>query len=129
MNRFIAMTLSILAFASCKKSDRIPKAEHELISTIEKMELNNGENLLMPSTPALLMAPGEQAEVHFRQLTSDPFDSLPGQLMFSSSDPSVAMLSADGKVIAKQTGVTTLTATNSTAKKTVIQVAVQSGGL
>ena len=91
---------------------------------IAKVALGPAEVLLYANTPGLIMLKGEQAILTIRQITSNPADTIPTGLTFSSSDASVATFGSDGKVTALQTGVCKVTATNAQGKKMTCQVAV-----
>lgn len=95
---------------------------------IEKVALAPAEVLLYANTSGLIMLPGEQAVLTIRQLTNNAADSIPAGLTYASSDASIATFGSDGKVMAKQTGICKVTATNAQGKKITIQVAVLASG-
>lgn len=95
---------------------------------IEKVTLAPAEVLLYANTSGLIMLPGEQAVLTIRQLTNNIADSIPSGLTYASSAASIATFGSDGKVIAKQTGICKVTATNAQGKKITIQVAVVASG-
>lgn len=96
---------------------------------IEKVALAPGDTLIYGNTSGLIMSVGEQVFLRIRQITGDLSDSIPVGLTFSSTNPSIATFTSDGKVTALQTGVCKVIATNSNGKKMTCQVSVQASGI
>ncbi|TGE17817.1 Ig-like domain-containing protein [Hymenobacter elongatus] len=122
---FIALLMS--GVVSCKKDEasvtNTPAPEKP--GAIGKMSLAATEVLLHPSTPSLLLAPGENTAITVSQLTATPGDTTPQGLVYTSSNPQIAAVSSAGAVEAKADGSAVITATDAKSHKVSIVVDVQ----